>query len=181
LGNCGPFNSSWYTVEIFGDVLPGLRSGRYLSALKKLQQVLGAAHDAIVAVDRVTTLEKSEGKFVKPAASLIRNWALACHKRNRKKLVALWRRLEKSDFREPRIIAADRQAPRIYPRMIPLCSRFDSVLFTPKRSAIATFGYFSRSLLININTRPAHLMGGIAPLFPESARFDGPSDAPSPN
>jgi hypothetical protein len=32
----------------------------------------------------------------------------------------------------PRIIATDRQAPRIYPPMIPLCSRFDSVLFTPK-------------------------------------------------
>jgi hypothetical protein len=32
----------------------------------------------------------------------------------------------------PRIIATDCQAPRIYPRMIPLCSRFDSVLFTPK-------------------------------------------------
>jgi hypothetical protein len=28
--------------------------------------------------------------------------------------------------------------------MIPLCSRFDSLLFTPKRSAIATAGYFSR-------------------------------------
>jgi hypothetical protein len=29
--------------------------------------------------------------------------------------------------------------------MIPLCSRFDSVLFTPKMSAIASFGNFSRS------------------------------------
>jgi hypothetical protein len=47
-------------------------------------------------------------------------------------------------LREPRIIAAHRQAHRIYPGMIPLCSRFDSMLFTPKRSAVATFGYFSR-------------------------------------
>jgi hypothetical protein len=47
--------------------------------------------------------------------------------------------------RGPRIIAADRQAPRIYPPMIPLCSRFDSVLFTPKMSAIASYGDFSRS------------------------------------
>jgi hypothetical protein len=45
----------------------------------------------------------------------------------------------------PRIIATDRQAPRVYPRMIPLCSRFDSVLFTPKMSAIASYGNFSRS------------------------------------
>jgi mannose-1-phosphate guanylyltransferase/mannose-6-phosphate isomerase len=31
--------------------------------------------------------------------------------------------------------------------MIPFCSRFDSALFTPKRFAIATYGYFSRSPL----------------------------------
>jgi hypothetical protein len=29
--------------------------------------------------------------------------------------------------------------------MIPLCSRFDSVLFTPKTSAIASYGNYSRS------------------------------------
>jgi hypothetical protein len=29
--------------------------------------------------------------------------------------------------------------------MIPLCSRFDSVLFTPKMSAIASYSNFSRS------------------------------------
>jgi hypothetical protein len=29
--------------------------------------------------------------------------------------------------------------------MIPLCSRFDSVLFTPKMSAIASYGNYSRS------------------------------------
>src|ERR1035437_6420716 len=44
-----------------------------------------------------------------------------------------------SGLRGPRIIATDRQAPRIYSRMIPLCSRFDSVLFTPKTSAIASY------------------------------------------
>jgi AhpD family alkylhydroperoxidase len=48
-------------------------------------------------------------------------------------------------YRGPRIIATDHQAPRVYPRMIPLCSRFDSVLFTPKMSAIASYGNFSRS------------------------------------
>jgi ATP-dependent Lon protease len=31
--------------------------------------------------------------------------------------------------------------------MIPLCSRFDSVLFTPKMSAIASYGNYSRSPL----------------------------------
>jgi hypothetical protein len=50
----------------------------------------------------------------------------------------------------PRIIATNRQAPRIYPRMIPLCSRFDSVLFTPKMSAIASYGNYSRSPYNNL-------------------------------
>jgi hypothetical protein len=48
-------------------------------------------------------------------------------------------------LRGPRIIATNRQAPRIYPRMIPLCSRFDSMLVTPKMSAIASYGNYSRS------------------------------------
>src|ERR1035437_5720382 len=51
-------------------------------------------------------------------------------------------------FRGPRIIATDRQAPRICPRMIPLCSRFDSVLFTPKMFRIASYGDYSRSPLV---------------------------------
>jgi len=55
----------------------------------------------------------------------------------------------RSDIRGPRIIATDRQAPLIYPRMIPLCSRFDSVLFTPKMSAIASYGNYSRSPDVN--------------------------------
>ena len=49
------------------------------------------------------------------------------------------------DYGGPRIIATDRQAPRICPRMIPLCSRFDSVLFTPKMFRIASYGDYSRS------------------------------------
>jgi hypothetical protein len=32
--------------------------------------------------------------------------------------------------------------------MIPLCSRFDSVLFTPKTSAIASYGNYSRSPVV---------------------------------
>lgn len=48
-------------------------------------------------------------------------------------------------FRGPRIIAPERQVRRVYPRMIPLCSRFDSVLFTPKMPAIACHRNYSRS------------------------------------
>jgi hypothetical protein len=44
--------------------------------------------------------------------------------------------------------------------MIPFCSRFDSALFTPKRFAIATYGYFSRSLMI-ILAMTALLIGAL--------------------
>ena len=52
-------------------------------------------------------------------------------------------------YRGPRTIATDRQAPRVYPRVIPHCSRFDSVLFTPKMFAIASYGNFSRSPIVD--------------------------------
>jgi hypothetical protein len=38
-----------------------------------------------------------------------------------------------------------RQAPQTCPPMIPFCSRFDSVLFTPKMPAISGRFNFSRS------------------------------------
>jgi hypothetical protein len=47
-----------------------------------------------------------------------------------------------SDFWVLRKIATDCQAPRIYPRMIPPCSRFDSVLFTPTISTIASYSNY---------------------------------------
>jgi tetratricopeptide (TPR) repeat protein len=53
-----------------------------------------------------------------------------------------------------------RQAPQICPPMIPFCSRFDSVLFTPKMPAIAGRFNFSRSpyrlLLKTVSIGPAH-------------------------
>jgi hypothetical protein len=41
-----------------------------------------------------------------------------------------------------------RQAPQICPPMIPVCSRFDSVLFTPKMPTIAGCFNLSRSLTL---------------------------------
>src|SRR5450756_2149404 len=61
----------------------------------------------------------------------------------------------------PRIIATDRQAPRICPRMIPLCSRFDSVLFTPKMFRIASYGDYSRSPYLEQCLRPTLKRGDI--------------------
>jgi hypothetical protein len=48
--------------------------------------------------------------------------------------------------------------------MIPLCSRFDSVLFTPKMSAIASYGNYSRSPLVRgdaTNSDVLTLAGGL--------------------
>src|ERR1035437_8986891 len=59
-------------------------------------------------------------------------------------------RVSQKSCRGPRIIATDRRAPLIGPRMIPLCSRFDSVLFTPKMFRIASYGDYSRSPVANI-------------------------------
>src|ERR1039457_2671644 len=57
--------------------------------------------------------------------------------------------MAKSYYRGPRIIATDRQAHRIYPQMIRLCSRFDSVLFTPKMSESPSYGNYSRSPIVS--------------------------------
>jgi hypothetical protein len=62
-------------------------------------------------------------------------------------------------YRGPRIIATDHQAPRIYPRMIRLCSRFDSVLFTPKISEIPSYCNYSRSPILIQAATPAAAVG----------------------
>jgi hypothetical protein len=75
-------------------------------------------------------------------------------------------------FRGPRIIATDRQAPRIYPRMIRLCSRFDSVLFTPKISEIPSYGNYSRSPLVGLDFA---MPGSFLVQHNDFARYDIPA------
>jgi hypothetical protein len=48
------------------------------------------------------------------------------------------------------------QAPQIYPPMIPFCSRFDSVLFTPKMPTIAGCFNFSRSPNLDFSNISVH-------------------------
>jgi hypothetical protein len=60
------------------------------------------------------------------------------------------------DSRGPRKIVIACQVPRIFSRMIPFCSRFDSVLFTSKRSAIASYGNFSSPLNTDALNRSAN-------------------------
>jgi hypothetical protein len=59
--------------------------------------------------------------------------------------VQLRRQIKLLKYRGPRKMVITGQAPQICPPMIPFCSRFDSVLFTPKMPAIAGCFNFSRS------------------------------------
>lgn len=86
-----------YAVEFFRDLWPSRRAERYLSALKKLQQVLGTAHDATIALSLLATLPINEGKDTEHAATLVHDWAAACYERDRKELIDLWRRFAKHE------------------------------------------------------------------------------------
>src|ERR1035437_6273808 len=116
-------------VEVFG-VLPDADTERLAKRGDRLE-VLGA--DAVVVIDDLL-------------------WILGIGRR-----LDVDRLIEPPDVGGPRIIATDRQVPRICPRMIPLCSRFDSVLFTPKMFRIASYGDYSRSPLV---------LNGLAELLP---------------
>jgi hypothetical protein len=60
-------------------------------------------------------------------------WSKIKHRRSR---------CRQGPLRRPRKIAAAREVPPICARMIPICSRFDSVLFTPKTPATASQQFF---------------------------------------
>jgi CHAD domain-containing protein len=82
-----------YAVEFFRDLWPGRRAGRYLSALKTLQQVLGRVNDASVAIGLVGQLGPSLGHDVEPALAALHEWAARCLERDR--LAELWQRFAK--------------------------------------------------------------------------------------
>jgi len=82
-----------YAVEFFGDLWPGRRARRYLSALKTLQQVLGTAHDTSVAIGLIAELGRTAGHDVEPAVAVVRDWAATSLERNH--LAKLWRRFAK--------------------------------------------------------------------------------------
>jgi hypothetical protein len=55
---------------------------------------------------------------------------------------------ESGNYWGPRKMVKGRQATQICPPMIPFCSRFNSVLFSPKMPAIAGCFNFSRSPIV---------------------------------
>ena len=81
-----------YATEFFGSIWPGTK--RYLSALKDLQQVLGALHDATVAEMLVAHL-KTGGGDAKFATAPVNRWLISCQRCDRKEAMELWGRFAK--------------------------------------------------------------------------------------
>ena len=81
-----------YATEFFGSIWPNRRTNRYLSALKDLQQVLGALHDATVAEKLVAQLKNAGGGDAKFAIAPVNHWLINCQRRNRKEAIELWGR-----------------------------------------------------------------------------------------
>jgi CHAD domain-containing protein len=80
-----------YATEFFGSIWPGRRTEHYLSALKDLQQVLGAFHDAAVAEKLIAhLLDTAEAGGAKLATAPVNHWLVSCQRRNRKEAIELW-------------------------------------------------------------------------------------------
>ena len=84
-----------YATEFFGSLWPGRRLKRYLSALKDLQQVLGALHDVTVAQKLIANLKTSGGGDAKSATAPVEHWLVDCRRSSRKEAIELWGRFAK--------------------------------------------------------------------------------------
>ena len=84
-----------YATEFFGSIWPSPRTKRYLSALKELQQVLGALHDAAVAEKLVAHVKTAGGGDAKFVTAPVNHWLINCQQRSRKEAIELWGRFEK--------------------------------------------------------------------------------------
>ena len=84
-----------YATEFFGSLWRGRRLKRYLSALKDLQQVLGALHDVTVAQKLIANLKTSGGGDAKSATAPVEHWLVNCRRSSRKEAIELWGRFAK--------------------------------------------------------------------------------------
>jgi CHAD domain-containing protein len=84
-----------YAAEFFGSIWPSRRTKRYLSALKDLQQVLGAFHDATVAEGLVARLKTAAGPHAEPSTAWVNRWLIKCQRRDCKEAIELWGKFAK--------------------------------------------------------------------------------------
>jgi len=85
-----------YAMEFFASIWPGRQTKRYLSALKSLQQVIGAWHDETVAEGLVTRLRTAAAHDAALSSAPIDRWIVKRQRRTRKEVVALWDKFEKT-------------------------------------------------------------------------------------
>ena len=86
-----------YASEFFHDLWPGKATKRYIATLKSLQDSLGLAHDALIAVGLIGTLTATSGAKAAPAAKRLLAWNAARLERERKALIRLWHRFAATD------------------------------------------------------------------------------------
>jgi len=81
--------------SLMAGVWPNRRTNRYLSALKDLQQVLGALHDATVAEKLVAHLKTAGASDANFATAPVNHWLINCQRSSRKEAIGLWGRFAK--------------------------------------------------------------------------------------
>ncbi len=81
-----------YASEFFAAIWPSRRAERYLSALKRLQQILGTLHDTMVAPKLVGNLAAAGGPAAATAAGRVERWLIGCQQRDRKRGLVAWRK-----------------------------------------------------------------------------------------
>ena len=79
-----------YAIEFFRDLYNEKSIKRFVASLRGLQEVLGTAHDALVAEDLIPRLEASAGAGAERAIGQLQGWCAAQLKHDRKRLEGLW-------------------------------------------------------------------------------------------
>ncbi|HYB10666.1 MAG TPA: CHAD domain-containing protein [Alphaproteobacteria bacterium] len=79
-----------YAIEFFRDLYNDKSIKRFTTTLRGLQEVLGTAHDALVADDLIPRLETIADVGAERAIGQLQGWCAAQIKHDRKRLDALW-------------------------------------------------------------------------------------------
>ena len=84
-----------YAIEFFRNLYTDKTARRYIAALKALQDVLGTAHDALVAHALIPQLEENAAGSAERALGQLEGWCHATLRHDRKRLHGLWQAFAK--------------------------------------------------------------------------------------
>jgi inorganic triphosphatase YgiF len=79
-----------YAIEFFRKLYTDKTARRYVSGLKELQDVLGTAHDALVARDLIPLLAARVSASAERTVGQLEGWCVAQVKHDRRRLESLW-------------------------------------------------------------------------------------------